>query len=114
MGQPSIQIQFQTAAKESISLLSKGNLGIILRDENGAGAHIITGVDEIPKEITAANQGYLQRALIGSDNRPQKVFAYVLTADGEDGGSPAIFLHPKRGLFVPAAGRGGSRRDRPH
>ena len=85
MGQPSIQIQFQTAAKESISLLSKGNLGIILRDENGAGAHIITGVDEIPKEITAANQGYLQRALIGSDNRPQKVFAYVLTADGEMG-----------------------------
>lgn len=85
MGQPSIQIQFQTAAKESISLLSKGNLGIILRDENGAGAHIITGVDEIPKEITAANQGYLQRALIGSDNRPQKVFAYVLTADGEVG-----------------------------
>ena len=53
--------------------------------KTGAGAHIITGVDEIPKEITAANQGYLQRALIGSDNRPQKVFAYVLTADGEMG-----------------------------
>ena len=85
MGQPSIQIQFQTAAKESISLLSKGNLGNHPADENGAGAHIITGVDEIPKEITAANQGYLQRALIGSDNRPQKVFAYVLTADGEMG-----------------------------
>ena len=85
MGQPLIQIQFQTAAKKAFPCCPKEGCGIILRDENGAGAHVITAADEIPKEITAANQGYLQRALIGSDNRPQKVFAYVLTADGEMG-----------------------------
>ena len=58
MGQPSIMIQFQTAAQESISLLSKGVVGVILRqigeDTTPNGAYSITSADEIP-------QGQLRR-----------------------------------------------------
>ena len=49
MGQPSIIIQFQTAAADSISLLSKGVVGLILRDENSTGAYSITIEEEIPE-----------------------------------------------------------------
>ena len=78
MGQPSIIIQFQTAAADSISLLSKGVVGLILRDENSTGAYSITSADEIPEGLSESNRGYIQRALIGSVNRPRKVLAYVL------------------------------------
>ena len=56
MGQPSIMIQFQTAAQESISLLSKGVVGVILRqigeDTTPNGAYSITSADEIPQGLT--------------------------------------------------------------
>ena len=86
MGQPSIMIKFQTAAQESVSLLSKGVVGVILRqigteDDVSAtpnGAYSITGADEIPQGLSESNRGYIQRALIGSVNRPRKVLAYVL------------------------------------
>lgn len=90
MGQPSIIIQFQTAAAESIALLSKGIVGVILREIPGEppaegetpivpnGAYSITSADEIPEGLSESNQGYIQRALIGSVNRPRKVVAYVL------------------------------------
>lgn len=82
MGQPSILIQFQTAAKESISLLSKGVLGMILRDDNGAGPHTLTGEQDIPAGLTEDNKAYIQRAFLGSNGRPKKIFLHVLTQDG--------------------------------
>lgn len=86
MGQPSIMIQFETAAAESISLLSKGVVGLILRENRTAvegesipnGAYSITSADEIPEGLSEGNRGYIQRALIGSMNRPRNVLVYVL------------------------------------
>lgn len=86
MGQPSIIIKFQTAAADTISLLSKGVVGLILRQIGTAGdtvstpngAYSITSADEIPEGFSESNRGYVQRALIGSVNRPRKVLAYVL------------------------------------
>lgn len=85
MGMPNIDIVFTTAAQTAMERSQKGVVAVIVKDaaKNGA-LGPMTSTAQIPTELTAANQAYLQRAFLGYVNPPQKVLAYVLPSGAED------------------------------
>lgn len=84
MGLPNINIAFKTQAVTAINRSEKGIVAVILKDATNNGALVMTNAQQIPANLTAANQAYLSRAFIGGVNPPKKVIAYVLESDASD------------------------------
>ena len=84
MGLPNINIIFKSQAASAIERSQKGIVGIILKDANANGAHVLTKTTQIPTTLGTINQEYITRAFIGYVKPPRKVIVYVLPADATD------------------------------
>lgn len=84
MGLPNINISFSTAADNAIRRSQKGVVAIILKDAAANGSHTVTREADIPATLSATNQAYISRALIGYVTPPKKVLVYVLATDAID------------------------------
>jgi len=81
MGLPNIEVTFQALANTAIQRLSRGVVGIILKDEKANGACELTRASQIKdklKELGVNNQEYISIAFLGYVTAPMKVIAYVL------------------------------------
>ena len=76
-GLPNINISFTSAAATAIVRSQKGIVGIILRDAAENGAHVLTGVSQIPAALGTDNKVYITRAFLGYVNPPRKVIVFV-------------------------------------
>ena len=83
-GLPNISIVFQSAAVASIARLSKGVIGVIVRDAQAQGAHSITSAAAIPAELGQSNRDYIARTFLGYVTPPRRVLLYVLPAEAAD------------------------------
>lgn len=85
MGMPAMTIVFQDAAKNTVSKLSRGIIGMIIKDnaEKGNPVTIYTERD-IPETLSKETKEQIELALIGSVNKPMKVVLYTLGNDAED------------------------------
>ena len=85
MGMPSIDIVFTVAAQTAIARSEKGVVAVIIKDAaNNGPLGAMTTKLQIPEGLTAANQGYLQRAFLGYVKPTQKVIGYVLPEEAEN------------------------------
>lgn len=86
MGLPDINISFKNAAATVVRRAARGIVAVILLDsaDGTAGAHVMTGENQIPAALSAANQTYLKQVFIGYVNKPSKVIAYVLAQTATD------------------------------
>lgn len=83
MGMPSITIVFKTQAAQVVSRAQKGVVALIIRDSKAGGPHDLTGPEQVPSTLGAANQAYVKRAFVGYVNKPRRVLLYVLSAAAE-------------------------------
>jgi hypothetical protein len=81
MGLPNIEITFNALANSAIQRLSRGVVGVIIKDEQDNGACELLRASQITEKLDqlgVENQEYLRRAFIGYVTGPKKVIAYVL------------------------------------
>lgn len=83
MGQPSINIMFQTQAINAIAMSEKGVVAIILKDANENGVHELSRASQIPETLGQENKEYIQRAFVGYVNPPRKVIVSVIPEEGD-------------------------------
>lgn len=88
MGQPSINISFETRASSAVARSQKGVVALIVRDAAAGGAHTLTVESQIPAALGTGNQAYIKRVFTGYVNKPRKVLVYVLS--GEEGLADAL------------------------
>ncbi|MCL2045732.1 MAG: phage tail sheath protein [Oscillospiraceae bacterium] len=87
MGLPNIEITFRALANTAIQRLTRGTVGIILKDEKDNGACELlkaSQVTELLPELGTENQDYIKRAFLGYANPPKKVVVYVLPDTATD------------------------------
>lgn len=87
MGLPELHFSYQTAAREVIARSKQGIVALLLQDTGlTAGVYTVAHEADIPAELGADNADYVKRCLVGSDNRPQKIYLSVVgaEADSED------------------------------
>lgn len=85
MGLPSVSVSFSEAAKTVQERNNTGIVGLILKDASQAvNPVIISGADEIPEALEEANKKQLQLAIMGADQPPMKVIAYILPKSAEN------------------------------
>lgn len=85
MGLPNVSVSFSEAAKTVQERNNTGIVGLILKDTvPSTNPVVISGSDEIPTGLTEANTKQLNLAIIGADQSPAKVIAYVLGTDATD------------------------------
>lgn len=86
IGLPTLTIRFQAAAQEVLNRSKRGHMGLILRDAQAEGIHVITNTALIPTELGEANKESIRRALRGSDRgTPVKAVVAVIPPDAPDG-----------------------------
>lgn len=85
MGMPSITITFTEKARTAQSRMSKGTVGLILKgtvpDKNPV---IATIKEDIPATLGSENREQIELALLGNENTPKRVVAYILPQDAEN------------------------------
>jgi len=87
MGLPNISITFQALANTAIQRLTRGVVGIILRDVEENGAVTLTRASQVTAELPklgVENQKYIEQAFLGYMNAPSKVVVYVLPETAAD------------------------------
>ena len=82
LNSPSINVIFTELGITAINRGSKGTVAVILRDTTEVNPVALTQASQIPAELGADNQAYLQRTFLGYVNPPKKVIVYV--TDEED------------------------------
>lgn len=77
MGQPSINISFESRAASAVTRSQKGIVALIVRDSKEPGGHVLTSASQIPTTLGTENQAYIRRVFLGYVNSPRKVLFYV-------------------------------------
>lgn len=80
LGLPSVSIIFK---QEGITAIQRGDRGIvamILKDTKATGTHTIYDITDMPKELSASNQVYVQDVLRGNTNAPKRLELFVLAS----------------------------------
>jgi hypothetical protein len=79
MSFPKINIIFKSTANKTIQKLSRGVVGLIVKDnESIAGVHTLDSVSEVPKGLSQANLTYVQEAFMGGVKTPRKLVLFVI------------------------------------
>lgn len=78
MGLPQINIAFKELAETLSQRSSRGIIALILKDTANAGVTEIFENVDIPKTLKADNKKFLEIALIGNVNTPNKIITYVI------------------------------------
>jgi hypothetical protein len=87
MGEPSIQIVFKQAGITAIQRGKRGVVALILKDTmptNYSNPIIMETIDEIPEGLSDFSREQIKLAMIGYQNPPKQVMAYVEAADATD------------------------------
>lgn len=79
MGLPKITISFKDRAKTAIQRSERGVVGLILVDSNAPTKNpfVVTGIDDIPSSLSAANVEQIKLAMIGFEQTVKKIYVYV-------------------------------------
>lgn len=80
MGQPSINITFQTVGTTAVQRSQKGIVALILKDTKANGGGEIFSATAIPKDLSAANKEIFSMAFIGNNYPPKSIKYYILKA----------------------------------
>lgn len=85
MGMPTVSISFTETAATAIKRGDRGIIAMILKDKvyKNQAVDILTETD-IPKTMAVENKEQIRFAMIGYQNVPKKVIAYILDADAEE------------------------------
>lgn len=85
MGLPSVNISFSEAAETVQERNNTGIVGLILKDSAlETNPVIISGADEIPDTLSDENKEQLKLAIMGADQPPMKVIAYIVATAAAD------------------------------
>ena len=82
---PTLNITFKQAAKKTAAKLTRGTVAVIVKDTAQALAGTVAEVStvaDIPAALSADNKKYIERALIGGDQKPKRVYVAVMGSDG--------------------------------
>ena len=83
MGLPELYFSYSVAAQTAIARAKQGIVALLLQDTRvTAGVYTVSHEADIPAELGADNANYVKRALVGSTNRPQKLYLSVVGAEG--------------------------------
>jgi hypothetical protein len=113
MGMPNITITFQSLANSAVQRLSRGIVGVIVRDTEDNGACTLTRATQVKTALPglgAGNQAYIERAFLGYINSPSRVEAYVLP-DSAASLSEALAYFATKAIGYLAAPPGASAAD---
>lgn len=85
MDMPSVSISFSEVAATAIERGDRGIIAMILKDTvyKNQAIEVLT-VNDIPKTMTTANKTQIKLAMMGYQNTPKKVVAYILDATAEE------------------------------
>ena len=79
MSFPKINIIFKSTATKTIQKLSRGVVGLIVKDSEAvAGVHVLDSIGEVPSGLSQANLGYVQEAFMGGLKAPRQVVLFVI------------------------------------
>ncbi|MDI7815066.1 MULTISPECIES: phage tail sheath subtilisin-like domain-containing protein [unclassified Clostridioides] len=81
IGLPSINISFKELATTVKERSARGIIAMVLKDTKALGFNEIHEKEDIPADLSAENKEYINLALMGNVNTPNKLLAYVI--DGE-------------------------------
>ena len=82
---PTLNITFKQAAKKTAAKLTRGTVTVIVKDTAQALAGTVAEVStvaDIPAALSADNKKYIERALIGGDQKPKRAYVAVMGSDG--------------------------------
>ena len=82
---PTLNITFKQAAKKTAAKLTRGTVAVIVKDTAQALAGTVAEVStvaDIPAALSADNKKYIERALIGGDQKPKRAYVAVMGSDG--------------------------------
>ena len=85
MAIPTLNITFRQAAKKTAAKLTRGTVAVIVKDTAQALAGTVAEVStvaDIPAALSADNKKYIERALIGGDQKPKRAYVAVMGSDG--------------------------------
>nr|UWI51400.1 phage tail sheath subtilisin-like domain-containing protein [Clostridioides difficile] len=94
IGLPSINISFKELATTVKERSARGIIAVLLKDAKGIGFNEIHEKEDIPADLSAENKDYINMALMGNVNVPNKVLVYVL-GEEEEVQSALDFLETK-------------------
>lgn len=89
---PKISIIFQELAGTAIKRGERGIVALILKDSVHNGANVYKTIEDVPTNLSAANQEQIRLAFKGGVNPPQKVLAYVLPTAAADYSDAQTYL----------------------
>ncbi|UDN63146.1 phage tail sheath subtilisin-like domain-containing protein [Clostridioides sp. ES-W-0016-02] len=94
IGLPSINISFKELATTVKERSARGIIAMVLKDTKALGFNEIHEKEDIPADLSAENKDYINMALMGNVNAPNKVLVYVL-GEEEEVQSSLDFLETK-------------------
>ncbi|MCC0729312.1 phage tail sheath subtilisin-like domain-containing protein [Clostridioides sp. ZZV14-6048] len=94
IGLPSINISFKELATTVKERSARGIIAIVLKDTKALGFNEIHEKEDIPADLSVENKDYINMALMGNVNAPNKVLVYVL-GEEEEVQSALDFLETK-------------------
>ena len=93
IGLPTMRLIFENATDALLTRAKKGVVGIMVRDTNDLGIHVLTDAKQIPSTLGEANRAYVTRAFAGSSlGRATKVVLVVFstTKSADEAEAPTI------------------------
>ena len=103
MGEPSIEIVFKQAGITAIKRGNRGVVALILKDTIPAGYSNpikMETIDEIPEGLSDFNKEQIKLAMIGYQNPPKQVIAYIEALDATDYSEAQSYLETIKWDYV--------------
>lgn len=103
MGEPSIQIVFKQAGITAIKRGERGIVVLILKDTMPAtysNPIKMETIDEIPEGLSDFSKEQIRLAMIGYQNPPKQVIAYIEKADATDYSEAQSYLETIKWDYV--------------
>src|SRR5690554_4001559 len=85
MGLPQIEIVFKSLAATAIKRSERGTVALVLKDMvPEVNPVVMTGINDIPEELSAKSKEQIQLAFRGGVNPPRKVAAYIVPVEADN------------------------------
>ncbi|MCC0713997.1 phage tail sheath subtilisin-like domain-containing protein [Clostridioides sp. ES-S-0077-01] len=81
IGLPSINISFKELATTVKERSTRGIIAMVLKDTKALGLNEIHEKEDIPTDLSAENKEYINLALMGNVNTPNKLIVYVIEGE---------------------------------
>jgi hypothetical protein len=116
MGMPSVNVSFSEKAAQVIKRGERGIVALVLKEATLPTTNpiVVLDVSDIPTTLTAANQEQIKLALLGYQNAPKKVIAFVIKDGATISYTPALtYLETNRFdyLAIPTVSTDGKTAD---